>query len=177
MKAILWIPKILVIISLIGVALTAIISFAIALAAANLAPQLIQEIPESPIKQPALGLLIVGIAYLLVSILYSDSIEPLSGGIARVSAFVGVTSVLMSYLYFQDYDVLAIIANHNFQGGSRQTLPVFQGLAGIAPWWLLGTSIGVGIGATFSDRTFNIGQVALMVGGAYLTLKVVMILI
>ena len=66
MKAILWIPKILVIISLIGVALTAIISFAIALAAANLDPQLIQEMPESPIKQPALGLLIVGIAYLLI---------------------------------------------------------------------------------------------------------------
>ena len=174
MKAILWVPKILIIISLIGVALVAILAFASAFVAATMGSQATQELPEPLIKQPATVLLILSFVYLFISICYSDSVEPLSEGIARISAFVGVSAGVLSFLYFQNHDVLAIIANHDFQDGSRQAIPVFQGLAAIAPWWLLGALVCAGFVGMTNDRSHNIGLAAFLLGGSYLVVKVLM---
>ena len=171
MKTLLWIPKCFVVLSLIGIALITILAVVGAILAASLGPSAAQELPELHVKNPASILFVLGAIYFVVSVCYSDSFEPLSGGIARLSAFVGVTALVLSFLYFQGHDVLAIVANHDFGGGATQTLPVFQGLASVAPWWLLGALVVLGIAGCSTDRTEHVGQVALLEGGAYLVMK------
>ena len=174
MKILLWIPKIIVLRSLVGVGLTAIGLLTLALLLNN--PELLIDsesvsLPRTENAAPIL--LVMGLVYIVTSICYSDSIEPMSEGIANLSAFVGVSGLVSSVLYFQGHDVLRIIANHNLTQGGRQSLPVFEGLATIAPWWLLGTMIAGGMLAFANDRTEAIGRVAVFVGGAYLCLKVI----
>ena len=81
---------------------------------------------------------------------------------------------VLSFLYFQNHDVLAIIANHDFQDVSRQAILVFQGLAAIAPWWLLGALVCAGFVGMTNDRSHNIGLAAFLLGGSYLVVKVLM---
>ena len=116
-------------------------------------------------------LLTVGVVYSIISVIYGDSVEWGSEAISNLSAFVGITSLVSSCMYFRGYDVLAIIAQHDLSG-ERVSLPVFEGLAEIVPWWLLATMIVSGLAALSGDKTEPIGRFMAGSGGAYLILKI-----